>query len=128
MIYQVLREIRVKTGQGEVSLPPGQIIRLQPAKANPLIELGKLKPAKPEPHAMTKARRQSLDDVIYAIILDAHSRIIKARQGQPYMSNDEIRKTEQDINRLQHEVMNGQAMLSDYQVACDRWVSMMIKA
>jgi hypothetical protein len=102
------------------ALPPREIIQPEP-----ILEIVWSNPHK---KGTPEARRQSLEDVIYATILDAHARIIKARQGQPYVATDEIRKAEQDINKLQHEIMNGQAMLSDYQTACDRWVSMMIKA
>ena len=44
MTYQVLAEIRVKTRQGEAVLTAGHIIRLDTAKANPLIASGKITP------------------------------------------------------------------------------------
>ena len=72
----------------------------------------------PHTKGTLETHRKSLEDIIYAVILNAHDRIIKARYEQPYKTTDEIRKAEAEIKRLQHEVMNGQANLSDYQAAC----------
>jgi len=43
MTYQVLTELKVKTRQGEAILKTGSMIRLDPAKATPLIESRKIK-------------------------------------------------------------------------------------
>jgi len=56
-------------------------------------------------------------------MLSARDRAIKLRNGKQTILTDEIIDVEGEIERLQHEVLNGNANLSDFQAACDRWVA-----
>lgn len=115
MTYQVLSTLKVKTRQGETILSPGQIINLNPSKADSLLALGKIKPV--EQTSMT-ARPESLEEMLNAIVLSSCNKIVEALNGKQYRASGEIRKAEEDINHLYHEVLNG---LAEYQAACQRW-------
>ena len=43
MIYQVMEPLKVKTPKGEMKLNPGQVINMDPGKANKLIEKRRIK-------------------------------------------------------------------------------------
>lgn len=75
---------------------------------------------------MTEARRQSLQSVMDITILTARNRIIKAHKGRQYKATDESRTAEATIERLQHEVLNGQTSLAEYRAACERWARICI--
>lgn len=81
----------------------------------------------PHTQGSPEARCQSLQEVMDVIILNARDRIIKAHRGRQYEATDEIRPAERNIERLQLDVMNGQAKLSEYQAPCERWVSLTIE-
>lgn len=128
MTYQVLAEIKAKTRHGETGLPPGQIIRLDPAKAKPLLESGKIKPFEPEPTPMTEDGRQSLKMIMDAAIRKARDEIIKACKGRQFKANDEIRRAERDIEILQVKVFTREVNVQDYTATCQRWADVSIKA
>ena len=71
-------------------------------------------------------RPESLEEVLNAIVLASCNRIIEALKGKQYRASDAIRKTEEDVNHLYHEVLNGQASLVEYQAACKRWERLFI--
>jgi hypothetical protein len=75
----------------------------------------------PHPQGTLKARNESLQEVVDAILLTARDRIIEAQEGRQYKATDEIRKAEHEIEGLQKEVMSGQANLSDFREATERW-------
>jgi hypothetical protein len=120
MTYQVLSTLKVKTRQGETILSPGQIINLNPSKADSLLALGRIKPV--EQKSMT-TWPESLEEVLNAIVLASCNRIVETLKGKQYRANDEIRKAEEDVNHLYHEVLNG---LAEYQAACQRWERLFI--
>jgi hypothetical protein len=70
---------------------------------------------------MTEARRQSLQTVMDATILTARDRIIESHKGRQFRATDESRKAEQEIERLQHEVLSGKSSLAEYRNACALW-------
>jgi len=117
MIYQVLTEIRVKTRQGEALLTSGSMIRLDPAKASPLIESGKIKPLKSQKTLMTEARRESLLDCMIA----TWETISRPYFKTGYKLTSEVEKAESVIVRVQSEVLEGKAKLEDFRNACIIW-------
>jgi len=108
MIYQVLTTLKVKTKQGETTLSPGQIINLNPSKADSLLAQGKIKPT-------------TLEETLDSILWTSRNQIIDAHKGRQYQVTDEIRGIEEKIDRLYKEVLNGQGKLSDFQNACNQW-------
>jgi hypothetical protein len=76
-----------------------------------------LKTHKPE---VIKLLRQP-EEAMTAIILNARDRIIEVHKGRQYRASDEIRAAEREIERIQHDVMNGQAQLDDFQKAVNAW-------
>lgn len=73
--------------------------------------------------AMTEVRRQSLEDVMTAILLDARNRIIETHQVRQYQAVERMKQMEQNIDRLWNEVMSGSAKLEDFRTACGNWIS-----
>jgi len=71
---------------------------------------------------MAKDRRSTLEATMDTIMLSARDRVIRIRNGKQTSPNKEIVSVESEIERLQHDVMNGRATLADFQAACDRWV------
>ena len=108
MTYQVLTELKVKTRQGEAILTPGQVINLNPAKADSLLALGKIK-------------QISIEETLDAILWELMDRIIETHKGRQYQATDEIRGIEEEIDRLYKEVLKGQAKLEDFRSACGDW-------
>ena len=111
MTYQVLTPFKVKTNQGERVLSAGNIINLNPSKAETLLFQGKIKPAPAE---------SCLD----AILSKSVDRIVQAHQGRQYHATAEIKQAEDEIDRIYKAVIEGQAGLSDFQDACNRWESL----
>lgn len=108
MTYQVLSNLKVKTRQGEMILSPGQIIDLNPSKADSLLAEGKIKPT-------------TLEKTLDAILQASIARIIEAHKGRQYRASDEIRSIEEEIDRIYRAVLNGQANISDFQDAIHAW-------
>jgi hypothetical protein len=121
MTYRLLTEIKVRTSQGETVLPPGKIIRLDPAKAHPLIESGKIIPIEYETRQLIEDRQEYLLDRMSAIILQSRDNIVAACRGRQFQSNEEARKAEHNIESVQHKVMAGAATLGDFEDACRAW-------
>lgn len=110
MTYQVLTNLKVKTKQGEMTLSPGQIINLNPSKAESWIAQGKIKPI-------------SSEGTPDAILSDSIDRIIEKHKGMQYKTTEEIRKAEDEADRIYKKLLQGQGSISDFQKACDEWVS-----
>jgi hypothetical protein len=108
MTYQVLSTLKAKTKQGEIILSPGQIINLNPSKADSWIAQGKIKPT-------------SLEERLDSILWESRDKIIEAHKGRQYRANDETRGIEEETDRLYKEVLNGQAELEDFMNACINW-------
>lgn len=108
MTYQVLTELKVKTKQGETILSPGQIINLNPAKADSLLAEGKIK-------------QTSLEEILDSILKESMDKIIEAHKGRQYHATYEIRTSEDEIDSLYEAVLNGQESLSDFQDAVNIW-------
>ena len=64
---------------------------------------------------------ESLEEMLNGIVLDSCNRIVESLNGKQYRASDEIRKAEEDVNHLYHEVLKSQASLAEYQAACQRW-------
>ena len=108
MTYQVLSTMKVKTKQGETILSPGQIINLNPSKAESLLAEGKIK-------------LTPLEEILDSILLEARDKIIQVHNGRQYHATDEIKALEDEIDRLYKAVLSGQGSLSDFQRACQKW-------
>ena len=108
MTYKVLTHLKVKTKQGETILTPGQIINLNPDKADSLLAQGKIKPTK-------------LEEILDSILWESRDRIIEAFKGRQYRASEEIREIEQKIDCIYNEVLQGQAKLEDFRNACLAW-------
>ncbi len=117
MTYQVLRELRVKTGQGETVLSPGQLIRLDTSKANPLIESGKIKPIELKKTPINEHRRKTLLDCMTATWETISTPYFKTE----YKLTKEIKKAESAIKKVQDEVLDGKAKLADFRNVCLEW-------
>lgn len=138
MTYRVLTELKVKTAQGEAILPPGQLIRLDPAKAKPLIESFKIRLTEseisfgngevpfwtnPYPQGTPEARRQSREDALTALLLDSRNQIIEACKGRHYHADEKTQQMKLNIDRIWNEVIAGSAKLEDFRTACGNWIS-----
>ena len=108
MTYQVLTNLKVRTKQGETVLSPGQIINLNPSKAESWIAQGKIKPT-------------TLEETLDLILWESMDRIFEAHKGKQYQATDEIRGIEEEIDRLYKAVLNGHGSLSDFQNAVNVW-------
>lgn len=108
MTYQVLTTMKVKTKQGETILSPGQIINLNPSKADSLLAEGKIK-------------QTSLEEILDEIICTTMERLIERYKGRQYTATPEIRHAEDGIDRLYKAVLSGQGSLSDFQDAVNIW-------
>ncbi len=108
MTYQILTELKVKTKQGETILSPGQIINLNPSKADSLLAEGKIK-------------QTSLEDILDSILNESMSKIIEAHEGRQYHATDEIRTSEDEIDRMYKAVLKSQGSLSGFQDAVNIW-------
>lgn len=108
MTYQVLSTMKVKTKQGETILSPGQIINLNPSKAESLLAEGKIK-------------LTPLEEILDSILKESMDKIIEAHEGRQYHATDEIKALEDEIDRLYKAVLSGQGSLSDFQSACQKW-------
>ena len=109
MNYQVLTELRVKTTQGETTLSPGQIIELNASKADAYLAQGKI-------------RQISREEMINNILSYTVSRLSKIYNGRQYHATEELKKAEDEIDRLSKSVLNGQDNISLFQRACENWV------
>ena len=116
MTYQVLTEIRVKTRQGETVLTQGSMIRLDPAKATPLIESRKIKPLE-FLTSMTATRRETL----LACMIATWETISRPYLKTGYKLTSEVKEAESVIEKLQYEVLEGKAKLEDFRNACSNW-------
>ena len=108
MTYQVLSTMKVKTKQGETILSPGQIINLNPSKAESLLAEGKIK-------------LTPLEEILDSILLESRDKIIEAHEGKQYHSTDEIKALEDEIDRLYKGSLSGQGSLSEFQDAVNIW-------
>lgn len=109
MNYQVLTELKVKTAQGETTLSPGQMIELNASKADSFLAQGKIK-------------QISMEDMVNDILSYTVSRLSKIYNGRQYHATAELKKAEDEIDRLTKSVLNGQASISLFQKACENWV------
>ena len=108
MTYQVLSTMKVKTKQVETILSPGQIINLSPSKADSLLAQGRIK-------------QTSLEEILDSILLESRDKIIKAHNRRQYHSTDEIKASEDAIDRIYKAVLSGQGSLSDFRDAVNIW-------
>jgi len=115
MTYEVLKEIRVKTVQGETVLSSGNLINLDELRASKLIAAGKLKPI--ALIYLREERRQSLLDCMTA----TWETISKTHFKTGYKLTPEVKKAELMIEKLQAEVFEGKAKLEDFRKACINW-------
>jgi hypothetical protein len=100
--------MKVKTKQGETILSPGQIISLTPSKAESLLSQGRIKQA-------------NIEEILDSILKESMDKIIEAHEGRQYHATDEIRASEDEIDRLYKAVLSGQGSLSDFQNAVNIW-------
>lgn len=77
----------------------------------------------PFPQGTPEARRQSLEGVMTAILLDARNRIIEACKGRQYHADEKTQQMELNIDRIWNEVISGSAKLEDFRTACGNWIS-----
>lgn len=113
MIYEVIEAIRVRTPKGDTDLTAGQLINIEPCKAQRLVETGKLKPR------LTEARKDSLIMCMEAV-WDADAMPLY-RQG--FKLTPEITKAEDEVTRIQGLVQQGLARLSDHEGAVKKLIS-----
>lgn len=134
MTYEVLAELKVKTAQGETILSPGQLIRLAPAKAKPLVESSKIRPTgigmvigvatlwKNSCQQETpEARHESLEAVMTALLIGTRNRIIEMHKGRQYKATDEARQVESAVDGTYHQVLSGLAEIADFSQAVAAW-------
>lgn len=131
MTYQVLSALRVKTGQGEAVLKPGQVIRLNPDKAESLIASGKIKPHRtpyelskaepiwknPYPQGTPEALRHTLAVTMDAMLEQAVIDI----QEIGYRSTSEAQESEAEVKNLYFMVLDGLKTIADFQKSIDKW-------
>ncbi len=108
MTYQVLSTMKVKTKQGETIISQGQIIDLNPSKAESWI-------------AQRKIRKISLEETLDTILYCTRDKIIELLKGKQYKPNAEIKQAEDEINRIYRAVLSGQGSLSEFQDAVNIW-------
>jgi len=60
---------------------------------------------------------ESLD----TILVDSVNRIIERNKGMQYKTTEEIKKAEEEADRIYKAVLEGQVSLPEFQDACKRW-------
>jgi hypothetical protein len=75
------------------------------------------------PHAQgsPNTRRQSLEEVMDAIVLTVRDRVVEAHKGRQFVSNDLIRHAEDRIEEVQEKVLTGETGLQHYSEAVKSW-------
>ena len=109
MTYQVLSTLKVKTKQGKAILYPGQIIELNPSKADALLAQGNIK-------------LTTIEEILDSILSNTRDRLIEAYKDKQYYATEEIRGIEDEIDRVYKAVLVSQASISDFESDCERWL------
>jgi len=109
MTYQVLKTLKVKTKQGKTIIFPGQIIELNPSKAESLLAQGKIK-------------LTTIEEILDSILSNIRDRIIEEHKSKQYRATEEIRGIEDEIDRVYKAVLDSQATISDLESACEKWL------
>jgi hypothetical protein len=67
-------------------------------------------------------RITSIEEILDSILKESMDKIIETHEGRQYHATDEIKASEDEIDRLYKAVLSGQGSLSDFQSACEKWV------
>jgi hypothetical protein len=67
-------------------------------------------------------RITSIEKILDSILKESMDKIIETHEGRQYHATDEIRASEDDIDRLYRAVLSGQGSLSDFQSTCQKWL------
>jgi len=70
-----------------------------------------------------EGRRHTLEAVMFEITLKGVENISAAYRGGVYRPSDATRAAEREVERLQHEVLDGRSSLAEYEDAVARWVA-----
>jgi len=73
-------------------------------------------------------RQDSLSDRMDTIILSSRDRMIKAYNGQQFISNAKIARVESEITAIRNDVLSGKANLQDYSNHVIEWERLCINA
>jgi hypothetical protein len=122
MRYSVIENTTIRTSKNEYHLLPGQTIALSEDAAAKLLKIGKIKPATQE---TAEERRESLEEVMAAMVQETCNRIIgeyKTRGIPSYKLIPENEHAENEITRIYRAVLDGREKLEAYKKACDNWL------
>jgi hypothetical protein len=119
MICLSLSTIKVRGTMGDIrKIPPGEIFYpCYPEKIQPLVEAGRVRiidSTKP----ISEERKKTLNVVMGATILHFRDELLRGGKWKP---SPETHVAELEIERLQHEILEGRGKLIDFREACERW-------
>jgi len=125
MICQSISSLKVRGSDGIVrEIPPGEIFYPRyPEIIEPLIKAGKVRVIENQ-KPISEERKKTLDMVMSATIISIRDAII--RDGR-WKHSPATHTAEQEIEQLQHEIMEGRGKLFDFRAACGRWKNAGIK-
>ena len=122
MRYSVIANTTIRTPKNEYHLSPGHTIEFSEDAAVDLLKIGKIKPASQE---TAEERRETLEEVMAAMVQDTCNRIIEEyrKRGIPsYRLTPENEHAENEITRICRAVLDGREKLEAYKSACDNWL------
>jgi len=121
MICQSLSSLKVRGSDGIVrEIPPGEIFYPRyPEIIAPLIKAGKVRVIENQ-KSISEERKQTPDECMTATILHFRDEIIKLGPSR-WKPSEKTHEAETEIERLQHEIMEGRGKLIDFRTACEKW-------
>jgi hypothetical protein len=120
MICMSLSTLKIRGSDGVVrELEKGQIfIPKYPEVVKPLLEAGRVRIIDSQ-KPISEERKRTLDDCMTATIISIRDEIVKG--NMKWQHSPATREVEAEIERIQHDIMEGKCKLIDFQLACEKW-------